>query len=147
MASHPEAISIGDGVEIPLSELRFTTGRSSGPGGQHVNKVETRVTLLFDLDGSPSLNAEQKARIAERLASRVTKAGILRVTAQRHRSQAANRELVVERFAELLREALAEDATRRSTRVPRRAKRKRLAEKRRRGELKRLRGKDRDGDM
>lgn len=139
-------VSINPGLEIPMRELRFTTARSSGPGGQHVNKVETRVTLTFDVGASSSLNSEQKAQIREQLASRVTKAGVLRVTAQRHRSQAANRELVLERFAELLREALARDAPRRPTRVSPRAKRKRVAEKRRRGELKRLRSGDLDGE-
>lgn len=139
MPSLPSTVTVEPGIEIPISELEFTASRSSGPGGQHVNKVETRVVLSFDLLGSPSLSAEQKARIRERLASRVTKAGLLRVTAQRHRSQAANRKLAVERFASLLREALAEDAPRRPSKVPRRANRRRLAEKRRRGELKRLR--------
>jgi len=146
MATHPSSIAIDDGIEIPLSELEFSTSRSSGPGGQHVNKVETRVTLSFDLVASPSLSPEQKARIGERLSTRVTKAGILRVTAQRHRSQAANRQLAMERFAELLQGALAEEAPRRPTRVPRRAKKRRLARKRRRGELKRLRSKDLDGE-
>lgn len=122
-----------------MSEVQFTASRSSGPGGQHVNKVETRVILSFDLATSPSLAPEQKARIRERLASRVTRAGVLRVTAQRHRSQAANRKLAVERFATLVREALAEEEPRRPTKTPRRVARRRLDEKRRRGELKRLR--------
>lgn len=139
MPSLPSTVTVEPGIEIPMSELEFTTSRSSGPGGQHVNKVETRVILSFDLADSPSLSPEQKARVQERLASRVTKAGVLRVTAQRHRSQAANRKLAVERFASLLREALVEDAPRRPSKVPRRVNRRRLAEKRRRGELKRLR--------
>lgn len=139
MPSLPSTVTVQPGIEIPMSELEFTTSRSSGPGGQHVNKVETRVILSFDLADSPSLSPEQKARIQERLAGRVTKAGVLRVTAQRHRSQAANRKLAVERFASLLREALAEDAPRRPSKVPRRVNRRRLVEKRRRGELKRLR--------
>ncbi|HKI85899.1 MAG TPA: alternative ribosome rescue aminoacyl-tRNA hydrolase ArfB [Thermoanaerobaculia bacterium] len=147
MAMNPPVISIDGDVEIPMSELQFATSRSSGPGGQNVNKVETRVTLSFDLAASPSLSPEQKARIAERLATRVTKAGILRVTAQRHRSQGANRKLVLERFVELLRDALAEEAPRRPTRVPRLTKRKRLDEKRRRGELKRQRSGDLDGEI
>lgn len=139
MPSLPSTVTVEPGIEIPISELEFTASRSSGPGGQHVNKVETRVVLAFDLLGSPSLSAEQKTRIRERLASRVTKAGLLRVTAQRHRSQAANRKLAVERFASLLREALAEDPPRRPSKVPRRVSRRRLAEKRRRGDLKKLR--------
>lgn len=142
MPSPPATIVVGPGIEIPMEELWFSTARSSGPGGQHVNKVETRVSLSFDLRGSPSLGSEQKERIEERLASRVTKAGVLRVTAQRHRSQAANRKLALERFAELLREALAEATPRRPTKVPPRAVRRRLERKRRQGERKRLRAVD-----
>ncbi len=146
MGTHPAAISIDGNIEIPMSELRFTTTRSSGPGGQNVNKVETRVILSFDLAASPSLSPELKSRIGERLATRVSKAGILRVTAQRHRSQAANRQLVLERFVALLNDALAEEAPRQPTLVPRRAKQKRLDEKHRRSEVKRRRSGDFDGE-
>lgn len=139
MPSLPSAVPVDSETEIPISELRFTAARSSGPGGQHVNKVETRVILSFDLAGSPSLTSEQKARLREGLASRVTKAGVLRVTAQRHRSQVANRKLALERFATLLREALAEETPRRPTKVPARTVRRRLEQKRRKGEIKRLR--------
>src|SRR5215475_13463468 len=96
-------IEIDGEIALPEEELTFATSRSGGPGGQNVNKLETRVTLRFDLAGSPSLSPEQKARLRERLATRITKAGVLQVTAQRHRTQAANREAAVERFAELLR--------------------------------------------
>ncbi len=131
-------IGIGD-PSIPESELVFTTSRSAGPGGQNVNKVETRVTLQFDLEGSLSLSAEQKAKLRERLATRISKAGVLRVTAQRFRTQAANREEVVRRFGELLSEALAEDPPRRPTRMPRGARRARREAKERRSVVKRLR--------
>lgn len=124
---------------IPETELSFATSRSSGPGGQNVNKVESRVTLLFDVEASPSLTAEHKARLRERLAGRINKQGVLRVVAQRHRTQAANREAAVERFAELLRQALAEEAPRRPTRPSASAKRRRAEAKRRRGEVKRAR--------
>ncbi|MGH9379563.1 MAG: alternative ribosome rescue aminoacyl-tRNA hydrolase ArfB [Thermoanaerobaculia bacterium] len=146
MSTHLAVIAIGSGVEIPMSEVRFAASRSSGPGGQHVNKVETRVILSFDLAGSPSLTPEQKATLRDRLASRVTKAGVLRVTAQRHRSQAANRKLALERFATLLREALVEETPRRPTREPARAVRRRLEQKRRKGEIKRLRSARPDGE-
>jgi ribosome-associated protein len=133
-------IEIAGGVALPEEELTFATSRSGGPGGQNVNKLETRVTVRFDLAASPSLTEEQKARLRERLATRITRAGILHVTAQKHRTQAANREAVVERFAELLREGLYEEAPRRKTRVPRAAKRRRVDEKKRRGQRKQERG-------
>ncbi len=124
---------------IAEDELRFTYSRSSGPGGQNVNRVETRVTLLFDVLGSPSLTEWQKGRIAGRLATRINKEGILRVVSQRHRTREANRRAARERFEELLTGALRTVRSRRKTRVPRGARRRRLEGKRRRGELKRLR--------
>ena len=132
-------IEIDDGIAIPEEELSFATSRSGGPGGQNVNKLETRVTLRFDLDGSPSLSEEQKARLRERLATRITRAGVLHVTAQKHRTQAANREAVLQRFSELLRDGLRRDAPRKKTRVPAGVKKRRLEEKRRRSERKRQR--------
>jgi len=128
-----------DGLAIPLDELRFTASLSSGPGGQNVNRVHTRITLWFDVVNSPSLSEDQKALILRRLASRVSKEGVLRVVSQETRSQAANREAASERFAELLRTALQQEPARRKTRVSRMAKLKRLAEKRRRSVLKRER--------
>ncbi len=126
-------------VSIPDEEITFKTSRSSGPGGQNVNKVESRVTLLFDLDGSPSLTAAQKVRLRDRLASRINKEGVLRVVSQKHRTQAANRNAARERFHELLEKALARRRKRKPTRIPKAAARRRLEEKRRRGELKRRR--------
>ena len=132
-------IPISEHLSIPDEEVAFVTSRSGGPGGQNVNKLETRVTLRFDLGGSASLSEEQKARLRERLATRITKAGILQVSAQRHRTQAANREAAVERFAELLRESLREEAPRKKTRPSRAAKARRLEAKRRHSQRKRER--------
>jgi ribosome-associated protein len=129
-------IEIGDGLAIPDEEVSFVTSRSGGPGGQNVNKLETRVTLRFDLQASPSLTDEQKARLRERLATRITRAGLLQVTSQKHRSQMENREASIERFAELLREGLREEAPRKKTRVSKAAKRRRVDAKRRRGSRK-----------
>jgi len=129
-------IAVTESLAIPLVEVTFVAARSSGPGGQNVNKVETRVTLLFRVDESPSLSAEQKARIRQRLAGRINKDGVLRLSSQRHRSQRANREEVLARFAELLRWALAEDVPRVPTTVPPAARARRLAAKKRRSRLK-----------
>ena len=132
-------IPIDDNLAIPDEEVAFATSRSGGPGGQNVNKLETRVTLRFDLAGSGVLSAEQKARLRERLATRITRDGVLHITSQRHRSQGANREAAAERFAELLRENLREEPPRRKTRPSRAAKARRLDEKRRQSRRKRER--------
>ena len=110
--------------------------RSTGPGGQNVNKLETRVTLLFDVQGSSSLNEAQRQRIQTALHTRITKAGILRVTSQRHRTQAANRQAATERFVELLRGALAPVKRRRPTKPTRASKTRRLESKKQRGSVK-----------
>lgn len=129
-------VEINPSLTIPDSELELKTSRSAGPGGQNVNKLETRVTVRFDVAGSPSLGEEERERIRERLGTRITKAGVLQVSSQRHRTQAANREAAVARLAELLAGALEPEAERKPTRMPKAAKRRRLEEKRRRGRLK-----------
>ena len=129
-------ISISEGLVIPEADITFVTARSSGPGGQHVNKTETKVTLLFDLDGTTALDEDQKARLHEHLATRINKTGQLRVSSQRHRSQKANREATQERFADLVREALTPRRERKRTRVPKRVKAQRLESKRRTAEKK-----------
>jgi ribosome-associated protein len=120
---------IDDQLSIPEAELVFVTSRSGGPGGQNVNKLETKVTVRFDL-ASPSLADEQRTRLRERLASRVSRAGVLHVTSQRHRTQAANRDAAVARLVELMRDALADRQPRRPTRPGRAARARRLAAKR-----------------
>ncbi len=132
-------IPITEDLAIPDEEVAFTTSRSGGPGGQNVNKLETRVTLRFDLAGSGVLSEEQKARLLERLATRITKEGVLLVTSQKHRTQAANRDAAAERLAELIREALREEAPRKKTRPSKAAKARRLDEKRRQSQRKRER--------
>lgn len=132
-------IRINDRLEIPEWELRFSTSRSSGPGGQHVNKVESRVSLGWSIVDSPSLDEAQRQRLLGRLASRVTKAGELQMHCQLHRSQSANREELVQRFAELLREALRPRRRRRKTRPGPAAVKRRLDAKRQRGHVKRER--------
>ena len=132
-------IEITAGLAIPEWELSFSASRAGGPGGQNVNKVATKVTLAFDVAGSPSLGAEQRARIGERLATRITRDGVLRVVSQRHRTQGANRAAALERFVELLRGALAPEAPRVATRPSRVAKQRRVAEKKLRARVKETR--------
>ena len=132
-------VHVLEDLEIPDEELRFATSRSSGPGGQNVNKVNTRVTVLFNVDESATLTPEQQALLHERLGGRISREGVLRVVSQRHRTQLANRDAALERLAGLVRDALEEKPERVPVRVPRQAKERRLEEKRRRGSLKRER--------
>ncbi len=129
-------IKIKDGILIGEDELSFTFSRSSKPGGQNVNKISSRVTLLFDVADSPSLSAEHKNQIMTRLRTRVNKDGVLRVVAQRHRSQASNREAAIERFVELLQETLKPIKPRKKTRISLAGKKRRLNGKKRRSRLK-----------
>jgi len=125
---------------IPLSELSFTFSRSSGPGGQHVNKVNSRVTLWFDLWNSPNLTEGQKKRLSEKLAGRINQQGRLRLVGDRHRTQMANRQDVILRFYDLLREALKTNRRRKKTKVGKAATERRLSIKKKRGRLKKERG-------
>jgi ribosome-associated protein len=132
-------VRITETVSIPMSELQFRFARSSGPGGQHVNRSATQVELLFDVVGSPSLNETQRRRVLRKLKSRIDKEGILHLVSQETRSQLRNREEVVERFQELMREALRIPKRRLPTRPSRAARERRLATKRHRSETKRRR--------
>jgi len=133
-------ILVTDRLAIPSEELSFTASRSSGPGGQNVNKLSTRVTLQFDVLRSPSLTEDHRERIFAKLKSRISKDGILRVSCQQSRSQAANRDRAVERFVELLRQALMRRRARKRTAVPASARERRLEEKTRRARVKAARG-------
>jgi ribosome-associated protein len=122
-------LQVSDELWLPETELNFSADRSGGPGGQHVNKVSTRVSLVFDVAASPTLSELQKDRIRARLAGRISQAGLLRVSCRRFRSQHANRQAARERLRELLAWALAETPERLPTRPPAAARRRRLEEK------------------
>lgn len=135
-------VIINRSLTIPAAELTFRFSTSSGPGGQHANKTETRVTLLFDVAGSPSLTAGQRALIQQRLGSRLDSSGVLQISVQDSRSQHKNRETAVSRFQSLLAAALVPRKKRRQTRPSRAAQEKRLQAKKRRSQIKRDRGRD-----
>jgi ribosome-associated protein len=128
-----ESIRVTRSLSLPVAEIQLRFSRSSGPGGQHAQKSETRVEAVFDVEASQSLTPRQKQRV-------LRKAGpVLRAVAQDERSQARNRELAVERVVELLREALRVPRRRVPTKPTAQAKERRLEAKRRRSEIKRLR--------
>lgn len=131
-----EPIIINEQVSIPAAELQFRFSTSSGPGGQHVNRSATRVTLLFDVAQSPSLDEAARARLLQKLASRLDKDGILHIDVQESRSQYRNRETAVLRFQLILANALKQPKKRRKTKPTQAAIEKRLAAKKQHGQRK-----------
>jgi len=128
-----ESIRVTRSVAVPIDEIEIQTSRSSGPGGQHAQKSETRVVAVFDVEASSALTAVQKRRV-------VAKAGpVLRAVAQDERSQSRNRELAIERLVAQLREALRVERRRVPTTPTAASRERRLEDKRRRSEKKRLR--------
>ena len=125
---------------IPEEQLTFTFSTSPGPGGQNVNKVSTRATLSFDLAHCPALSEAEKRRICALLPGRITRDGRFRVVSSRFRTQLGNRRAAIERFYELLSDALRPRKQRQATRPTAAARRRRIEEKRRRSRKKRERG-------
>jgi len=128
-----DAIRVTGSLALPMAEIELRFSRSSGPGGQHAQKSETRVEAVFDVEASATLTPAQKARVLERVGP------VVRAVAQDERSQARNRELALERLAAQLREALKVRRPRRATKPTAAARERRLDEKKRRGAAKRLR--------
>ncbi len=124
-------------LAIPLTELSFRATTGGGPGGQHVNRSATRIELRWNLLESPSLSEPQRARLRERLAHRLDARGTIRLVAGARRSQAANRDEAVRRFARLVAGALHVAPPRKPTRPTAASRRRRLADKRRRADRKR----------
>ena len=128
-----ESIRVTRTLSIPLAEIELRFSRSSGPGGQHAQKSETRVEAIFDVEASTALSPRQKSRVAQKAGT------VLRAVAQDERSQARNRELAVERVVQQLQEALKIKRRRVPTKPTARSKERRLESKRRRADVKRLR--------
>ena len=130
---------INSGLRLPQAEVRYRTTRSSGPGGQHVNKTETQVELSFDVAHSPSLTEAQRQRILSQLKNLIDQDGVLHLTAQSERSQLRNREIVTARFQAVLAGALRVPKKRKRTQPSAASKERRLQGKKRRGQIKQLR--------
>jgi len=137
--SEGNELVVNESVRIPVAELRYQFVRSSGPGGQHVNRSATQVELTFDLANSPSLSDEQRARARAALKSYVDTDGVVHLASQTFRSQLQNREDVTARFVEMMRRALRVPKKRRPTRPTAASKERRLDSKRRRSTIKRER--------
>jgi ribosome-associated protein len=132
-------MTINNKIQIPENELEFKISRSSGPGGQNVNKLNTKVAVIFDIENSGALRAEQKEIILRKLAYRLTKDKKLIVVSQKFRSQKANRDFAVEKLEGLIENAMRRPKTRRPTRPTRTAVEKRLKQKRMKSLLKQQR--------
>ena len=130
-------LAVNESLSIPRTELDVRVSRSSGAGGQHVNKTSSRVEIFWNIVGSRAVSEEQRARLREKLASKLTMEGSIRVVASDMRSQSRNRELAEERLAELVRRALVIPRKRRATKPTRAAKEARLDSKKRHSTKKR----------
>jgi ribosome-associated protein len=130
-------LAVNESLSIPRTELNVRVSRSSGAGGQHVNKTSSRVEIFWNVGGSRALSEEQRARLMEKLASRLTTEGSIRVVASDMRSQSRNRELAEERLADIVRRALVIPRKRRATKPTRASKEARLESKKRHSTKKR----------
>jgi len=132
-------LTINSKLSIPEKELTFISSRSSGPGGQHVNKVSTRITLQFNVALSPSLSEVQRQQISQKLKTRINRNGLLQISSQASRSQFANKEAVTLRFIELLKHALEKKPIRKKTKIPKAVKLRRLDQKKHQSNKKKMR--------
>ena len=134
-----KTLAVNDSLSIPRNELDVRVSRSSGAGGQHVNKTSSRVEIFWNIPASRALTDEQRTRLLDKLSSRLTTEGSIRVVASDMRSQSRNRDLAEERLAELVRRALVVPRKRKPTKPTRAAKEARLESKKLHSNKKRTR--------
>ena len=139
IARMDDGLHIREGLVIPHWELIFTASRSGGPGGQHANKTNSRVTLHWSLDASSALSDYDKRRLRQSLSHRINAEGVIQLHVEDTRQQSRNKELAAERLATLIREGLKTQKRRRPTKRTKSSQRRRVAEKRARGDVKKLR--------
>jgi ribosome-associated protein len=126
-------------TEALVNELKFSTARSAGSGGQHVNKTETKVELIFDVQNSEALTDKEKGIILEKLASRISKNNVLRMSCQTERSQVWNKKIVIQKFLNAIKKALTPESERIPTAIPKSVQENRLKEKRLNADVKEMR--------
>lgn len=132
-------IAVKNGIVIPEAELEITTSRAGGPGGQHVNKTDTRITVRWNINTTTALSDEQKQRVLQNLASKVTSEGDFLVHNSASRSQQQNKKMAFDQLAQEIRKALHVPKKRMKTKVSKSAKEARLRKKTHRGEIKKMR--------
>ena len=141
LSGEPNTLIVNDRIQIPLSEFEFVYSRASGPGGQNVNKVSSRVQLRWQLADSSAVPEDVADRFRRLNRRRINSDGIFQISSQRYRDQPRNRADCLEKLARLLEESSEKPKQRKRTRVPRRAHERRIADKKRRSEAKQRRQK------
>jgi ribosome-associated protein len=146
MSERTLKLQINDTLSIPIAEFQFAYVRSSGPGGQNVNKVNSQVQLAWDVEASSALPEDVRQRLVQTQRGRISKAGLLRIDCEEFRTRERNRDACLERLRDIIRQAAIPPKKRRKTRVPKRVIEGRLRDKQERSEVKQARRRPRLDD-